>query len=375
MRPAWEQGLTWGVADHLVRGGVSREQAFWAAALVVRGLDRAHNLAAEVARRPIVSPADLDDVDNQTPKFREVLEGFWRRIGAPLGSRREVRRLLLTAAYAYRSAPLVERQAAAQLARDAVAVEALKGPAGGTPGDGWDGFGKLAINLPFAGLREEVVGAVPADQQASVGTYYDDIAGSDSARADMVRLFQDVARSQGLYSRSIDGAWGTGSESAYRSMTGAAESTLSTLADVRRIVDASGGRINFGVAVGVAITRDRWLASRGQARPAPTEPTAPPDPSAEEIRNLVEVSSPKPPEPDSGEPSGGPSAQQSETATRVDIRLPPERESVAVREVSGEASGMTTTTKVLLALGAALAIGGVVMVVSNRSREDSEEER
>ena len=256
MRPLWERTVTWGIADHLRRGGMGEASAYRAAALVVRDLDRRNNLMAEMARYPLDNPGDVDDPTKSSARLVAVLQKFWKAV-ASADVRTEAHRILDLAVASMMRSGTPEIAAAAALAQDAVTVEAWNGRLG----QEWAGLGALRDDVGVGG--------------ADVLAMYDALVRQTTLRKAYVKEFQTWSKGLGWYSGKIDGIWGDKSEAAFVHAVPMAAGRASAMTDVIPLRPSSG--FDDSHAFGTLITRDLWLASNPAKLAAEAPPAAPPD--------------------------------------------------------------------------------------------------
>lgn len=265
MRPLWERTLTWGIADHLRRGGMGEAASYRAAALVVRALDRRNNLMAEMARFSFDHPSDVDDPGKTSPRLLVSLQRFWELVGSS-DVRTEKNRILGVAVASLISGGTLEALNASVLAQEAPSIEAWKG--------------RLGQEWALGALRDEVgVGG------AEILSAYDALVRQTSLRKAYVKEFQTWAKGVGWYDGRIDGLWGPKSEGAFVRAVPMAAGRVSEMTDVVPLrpsvgfVDAKG--------FGVLISRDLWLAANPAALAAEVPADVPQSGATTEIGDGV----------------------------------------------------------------------------------------
>lgn len=266
MRPLWERTLTWGIADHLRRGGMGEAASYRAAALVVRALDRRNNLMAEMARFPFDHPADVDDPGKTSPRLLVALQRFWEMVGSS-DVRTEKNRILGLAVASLISGGTLDALNASVLAQEAPSIEQWKGRLG----QEWAGLGAL---------RDEV-GAGGAE----ILSAYDALVRQTTLRKTYVKEFQTWAKGVGWYDGRIDGLWGPKSEGAFMRAVPMAAGRVCEMGDVIPLRPSSG--FVDAHAFGVLITRDLWLAANPAALAAEIPADVPQSGATEDIGDGV----------------------------------------------------------------------------------------
>lgn len=275
MRPVWERALTWGVADHLRRTGVSDEAAYSAAALVVRDLDRRYGLSGIMAGSGLTA-VDVLDGEQTPPAWNAAVQAFWAAVASP-SIWRERNALLALATASMKRGGVVELSIARQLAREAKTVETDRGRLG----QDWKGLGgglhRRAL-LPAAfvldGLRDDVV-AVAADKVAAA-VQYDFLWDDTVLLATLVRAYQQwgAESARRWYTGAIDGVWGPKTEALWARTNPGTTDKPTSMPMVEAVFTAltrSGKSVQLAQAIGIGMARDQWLVKRGvMASPVPT---------------------------------------------------------------------------------------------------------
>lgn len=357
MRPLWECTLTWGVADHLRRGGVGSDAAAYSlASLIVRDLDRRYGLTTELARYSLATPEDVDDPEKTSPRYLSAVQHFWQSVGGKTGSLVERNRLIDLALASLLRGGSAESRAAAVLAQDARTIEATYGKLGSAFAPApWSGLGNGSwATSGFGALRDEM--ALTGD--ATVLAAYDRLVSAARDRAAVVKLFQTWTRAAGRYAGRIDGVWGPLTESAFLLTVPMASGRVSELHDVVPLRGVFTGSAADAQAIAVLVTRDLWL----DANPSKLTEEIPPAVEAED-GSSISVSYPKAEAATAtSTPSGGsqivvsyPKEDGESGPSRVTITLPA---TTATIVPVGSGGGLSHD----LLVGGGLVLGGVAIL-------------
>lgn len=119
----------------------------------------------------------------------------------------------------------------------------------------------------YGDLREDLaVNTVPTKVQEALNAF-DELTRNITLRKQWVMQAQTYMKNKGLYTKRIDGIWGTGSEGGFVSLAPEAERSLTRLADCEKIVRESGGRTELAAWIAAGISRDNWLRTSGGVTP------------------------------------------------------------------------------------------------------------
>lgn len=351
MRPFWERVTTWNIANHLA-DEMPAATAYRFAALVVRGLDRKYNLQAEMYGRPFAEPGDLDDPEITSPKYQRVMNSFWRAVGAGIGGRYERNRIEALGVASMLSGGPSETKTAAILAAETPTIEEFLGKPGLGLEEEWESG--------WSGLRDDIAEAFISPQREELLSYYDALVTDAAFRRSMTRRFQEFAQDRGLYTRSLDGIWGIGTEGAFVELVPQARERLTSMSDVQRFVAVASGAFSDGEVVALGITRDEWLRSRGITTEEGDAERTPIDVST------IEVSVPDKPEEEAAAPmETGPQRVPVDTSILNQGRD-------ATTETSSDTAPSTGAAVRYAAIGIGLVVAAGIVIAVVRARKGSE---